>query len=152
MKKKLLLGLLLIGLLFITGCTAKEKLEPSNFKKIMEKKGFIVTEQTGIAIAEGGNVDLSYKAETPDQRYVINFYEFDGEVSAQGFYAKKQAELGSTGSQVYTELNLGNYSKYTMIYHERFAAISRVSNTVVYVDTEKNYQEEVKQLLLDIGY
>jgi hypothetical protein len=39
-----------------------------------------------------------------------------------------------------------------MIYHERFAAISRVSNTVVYVDTEKNYQEEVKQLLLDIGY
>lgn len=152
MKKKLLLGILLIGLLFITGCTAKEKLEPSNFKKIMEKKGFIVTEQTGIAIAEGGNVDLSYKAETPDQRYVINFYEFDGEVSAQGFYAKKQAELGSTGSQVYTELNLGNYSKYTMIYHERFAAISRVSNTVVYVDTEKNYQEEVKQLLLDIGY
>ena len=152
MKKKLLLGLLLIGLLFITGCTAKEKLEPSNFKKIMEKKGFIVTEQTGTAIAEGGNVDLSYKAETPDQRYVINFYEFDGEVSAQGFYAKKQAELGSTGSQVYTELNLGNYSKYTMIYHERFAAISRVSNTVVYVDTEKNYQEEVKQLLLDIGY
>lgn len=152
MKKKLLLGILLIGLLFITGCTAKEKLEPSNFKKIMEKKGFIVTEQTGIAIAEGGNVDISYKAESPDQRYVINFYEFDGEVSAQGFYAKKQAELGSTGSQVYTELNLGNYSKYTMIYHERFAAISRVSNTVVYVDTEKNYQEEVKQLLLDIGY
>ena len=152
MKKKLLLGLLFIGLLFITGCTAKEKLEPSNFKKIMEKKGFIVTEQTGVAIAEGGNVDISYKAETPDQRYVINFYEFDGEVSAQGFYAKKQAELGSTGSQVYTELNLGNYSKYTMIYHERFAAISRVSNTVVHVDTEKNYQEEVKQLLLDIGY
>ncbi len=152
MKKKLLLGILLIGLLFITGCTAKEKLEPSNFKKIMEKKGFIVTEQTGVAIAEGGNVDVSYKAESPDQRYVINFYEFDGEVSAQGFYAKKQAELGSTGSQVYTELNLGNYSKYTMIYHERFAAISRVSNTVVYVDTEKNYQEEVKQLLLDIGY
>ena len=152
MKKKILLGILLIGILFITGCTAKEKLEPANFRKIMEKKGFVVTEQTGSIIHENSNIELSYKAETQDQRYVINFYEFDGEVSAQSFYAKKQAELGSTGSQVYTELNLGNYSKYTMIYYDRFAAISRVSNTVVYVDTDKNYQEEVKQLLLDIGY
>ena len=152
MKKKILLTILLIAVVLITGCTAKEKLEPSNFKKIMEKKGFIVTDQTGIALAEIGNVELSYKAETSDQRYTIYFYEFDGEVSAQGFYAKKQAVFGATGSQVYTELNLGNYSKYTIIYHDTFAAISRVSNTAIYVETEKIYQEEVKQLLLDIGY
>ena len=152
MKKKILSTILLIAVLLVTGCTTKEKLEPSNFKKIMEKQGFTVTDQTGIALSEVGNVEVSYKAESADKRYVINFYEFDGEASAQGFYAKKQVELASTGSQVYTELNLGNYSKYTMIYHERFAAISRVSNTVICVDTEKNYQEEVKQLLLDIGY
>ena len=28
-----------------------------------------------------GNVELSYKAETSDKRYIINYYEFDGEVS-----------------------------------------------------------------------
>lgn len=152
MKKKLLLVLLLIGTLFITGCTTKEKLEPNNFKKIMEKKEFAVVDQTGEVLSEIGNVELSYIATTPDQRYSIEYYSFDGEVSAQGFYAKKQAELGSTGSQVYTELNTGNYSKYTMIYNDKFTAISRVSNTAVYVTADKIYEEEIKQLLLDIGY
>ena len=152
MKKKILLVLLLIGTLFITGCTAKEKLEPNNFKKIMEKKEFVVVDNTGIALSEIGNVELRYTASPQDQRYTIEYYSFDGEVSAQGFYAKKQAELGSTGSQVYTELNLGNYSKYTMIYNGKFTAISRVSNTAVYVTADKIYEEEIKQLLLDIGY
>lgn len=152
MKKKILLFILLIGTFFLTGCTAKEKLEPSNFKKIMEKKEFVVVDQTGIALSEIGNVELSYIASTSDNRYSIEYYSFDGEVSAQGFYAKKQAELGSTGSQVYTELNLGNYSKYTMIYNGYFTAISRVSNTAVYVTADKIYEEEIKQLLLDIGY
>lgn len=152
MKKKLLLVILLITTIFITGCTTKESLEASNFKKIMEKKGFSVADQTSNVISQNSAVEISYNAETSDKRYSIEYYAFDGEVSAQGFYAKKQAELGATGSQATTELNVGNYSKYTMIYNGKFAAISRVSNTVVYVNADNNYAEEIKTLLKEIGY
>lgn len=152
MKKKILLILLLFFTLTVTGCTTKEKLESSNFKKIMEKKEFVVVDNTKEALSEIGSVEMSYKATEPSGRYILEYYSFDGEVSAQGFYAKKQAELGTTGSQVYTELNQGNYSKYTMLYHDKFTAIARVSNTIIYVTADKNYQDEIKKILLDIGY
>lgn len=152
MKKKLLLVILLFITIFITGCTTKESLDASNFKKIMEKKSFNVVEQTSNVISQNKAVEISYNAESSDQRYSIEYYSFNSEISAQGFYAKKQAELAKTGSQAQTELNVGNYSKYTIIYNGKYTAISRVSNTIIYVTADNNYAEEIKTLLKEIGY
>lgn len=152
MKKKILIGLLLIMTLLITGCTTKESLEASTFKTLMEKRGFSVLEQTSTVISENSAVEVSYIAETTGARYAIEYYSFDGEVSAQAFYAKKQEELAKTGAQAYTEVNIGNYSKYTLVHNNKFSAISRVSNTIVYVSADNNYAEEIKGVLKDIGY
>lgn len=152
MKKKMLFTLILFITLLLTGCGAKETLESSTFKTIMEKKNFNVIDQTSSVISENSAVEISYYAETQDKRYAIEYYSFNGEVPAQAFYAKQQAILGSTGSQATTEVNVGNYSKYTMIHNGKFTAISRVSNTVVYVNANNDYANEIKTLLKDIGY
>lgn len=152
MKKKLLFVLILLSTLFITGCTTKETLEPNQFKTQIEKKGFIVVDQTSAVIHLNADLNYSYIATTPDERYAIEYYSFNGESGAQAFYAQKHADITATGGQVSTELNQGNYQKYTLNHNGKYTIISRISNTVVFVHADKNYMEEINIIVKDVGY
>ena len=152
MKKKLLFVLILLSTLFITGCTTKETLEPNQFKTQIEKKGFIVVDQTSAVIHLNADLTYSYIATTPDQRYAVEYYSFNGESGAQAFYAQKHADVTATGGQVSSELNQGNYQKYTLNHNGKYTVISRISNTVVFVHADKNYMEEINIVVKDIGY
>ena len=118
----------------------------------MTAKQFQITDMTSIAIQSNKGVEYCHYATTQDGRYTIEYYSFDSEMSAQAFYAQKQVELTSTGAQASTELNSGNYSKYAQNFKGKYSVISRVSNTVVYVNANSDYSQEVKELLKDIGY
>ena len=152
MKKKLLFVLILLSTLFITGCTTKETLEPNQFKTQIEKKGFIVVDQTSAVIHLNADLTYSYIATTPDQRYAVEYYSFNGESGAQAFYAQKHADVTATGGQVSSELNQGNYQKYTLNHNGKYTVISRISNTVLFVHADKNYMEEIIIVVKDIGY
>lgn len=152
MKKKLLFVLILLSTIFITGCTTKETLEPNQFKIQIEKKGFIVVDQTSAVIHLNADLNYSYIATTPDERYAIEYYSFNGESGAQAFYAQKHADITATGGQVSTELNQGNYQKYTLNHNGKYTIISRISNTVVFVHADKNYMEEINIIVKDVGY
>lgn len=152
MKKKLLFVLILLSALFITGCTTKETLEPNQFKTQIEKKGFIVVDQTSAVIHLNADLNYSYIATTPDERYAVEYYSFEGESGAQAFYAQKHVQVSSTGGQVTTEINQGNYAKYTLNHNGKYTVISRISNTVVFVHADKNYMEEINIVVKDIGY
>lgn len=152
MKKKLLFVLILLSTLFITGCTTKETLEPNQFKTQIEKKGFIVVDQTSAVIHLNADLIYSYIATTPDERYAVEYYSFNGESGAQAFYAQKHADITATGGQVSSELNQGNYQKYTLNHNGKYTVISRISNTVVFVHADKNYMEEINIVVKDIGY
>ena len=152
MKKKLLFVLILLSTLFITGCTTKETLEPNQFKTQIEKKGFIVVDQTSAVIHLNADLTYSYIATTPDERYAVEYYSFNGESGAQAFYAQKHADITATGGQVSSELNQGNYQKYTLNHNGKYTVISRISNTVVFVHADKNYMEEINIVVKDIGY
>ena len=67
MKKKILFVLMLLSTLFITGCTTKESLEPNQFKTQIEKKGFVVVDQTSAVMYLNADLSYSYIATTPDQ-------------------------------------------------------------------------------------
>ena len=152
MKKFLLIILIIISITLITGCTTKETLDQNQFKNIMTAKQFKITDMTSIAIQSNKGVEYCYYATTQDNRYKIEYYAFNSEMSAQAFYAQKHVELTSTGAQASTELNNGNFSKYVQNFKGKYSAISRISNTVVFVNVDSNYSQEVKELLKDIGY
>ena len=130
----------------------KETLEPNQFKTQIEKKGFIVVDQTSAVIHLNADLNYSYIATTPDERYAIEYYSFNGESGAQAFYAQKHADITATGGQVSTELNQGNYQKYTLNHNGKYTIISRISNTVVFVHADKNYMEEINIIVKDVGY
>ncbi len=151
MKKKIILILLII-IFLITGCTTKESMHYDTFVKTMEARNFKIVDMTSIAIQSNKGVEYCYYATNYDERYTIEYYSFDSEMSAQAFYAQKQVEFTSTGAQASTELNSGNYSKYAQTFKGKYGVVSRVSNTVVYLNVNSDYSQEVKELLKDIGY
>ena len=64
----------------------------------------------------------------------------------------KKEYMDSTGAQANTEVNVGNFSKYAHIHKGKYRVISRVSNTIIWIEADNQYQEEIKALLKNIGY
>lgn len=152
MKKKILGILIIIIMFFITGCSTKDTMSADAFKNKMEKKGFAVSDQTAIAKGTNSSVEKSYIATKTDMTYAIEYYSFDGEISAQAFYAQKRDYFAGIGAPINTEVNNGNYSKYANTYNGKYGVISKVSNTAIYVNADNIYEEEIKSILKDIGY
>ena len=149
--KKFLLMLLVISLAILTtGCMTREKLTPYEFKANLEKKGFIVSDQT--LTKSDQTITSYYVATTSEQKYNIEYYELNNEMTAQGIYLKYKEQMITTGAQVSTEVNLGNSEKYVDNYNGKYRVASRVANTVIWIDANIEYQEEIKSLLREIGY
>ena len=51
-----------------------------------------------------------------------------------------------------TNVNGKNYSKYTLSTGNKYKVLSRIDNTVIYLDVDNSYKEEVKNILGELGY
>ena len=156
MKKVLKLlvsiSLSLILVLTLTGCK-KTALSPDDFKKKMESKEFEVID-TMDQMPEESIVTQSYLALAPKSVYKIEYYKFSSEENAKNFYStnKKifEASAGSVSGEA--EVNLKNHSKYSLTSNKRFMVVSRIDDTAVYIDADKEYKDTIKKILKDIGY
>ena len=57
---------------------------------------------------------------------------------------------GNTAAE--TSVNLKNYSVYTLSTDSKYRVLSRIDNTVVYINVDKQYKDEVKGILEELGY
>lgn len=151
MKRKLLSIVLVIAALFMTGCgDMKQPISPSTYKTTMEEKQYTVIDHTMEEQVYNSAIQLCYVATKNDQSYQIKYYSLENENAAQSFYLQKVREFAGMGTN--TELNVANYSKYTQLYNNKYGVISRISNTVIYVDADNLYTEELKLILKELGY
>lgn len=151
MKKKILAITLLLITLLLTGCgDVKASLQDDEFKITMEERDFTVSDKTKKVQEDNKTVELAYTATKKDKSYKVKYYSFKSEQAAQAFYAKEKQAFGGIGAT--TDLDISNFQKYTQTYNDKYGVVSRISNTVVYVKANKEYKEEIKKLLLDIGY
>ena len=150
MKKKLLILLILILTLMTTGCMTRDKLSPHDFKLILEKRGFVVSDKT--LTQSNQKITSYYIATNSEKKYNVEHYEINNEMTAQGIYLKYKETMITTGAQVSTEVNLGNSEKYVDNYNGKYRVASRVANTIIWVDANIEYQEEIKTLLKELGY
>ena len=151
MKKKLLISLLILTLFFITGCTTKATLSVETFSRTMEKKGFTINDATAEFLTIPG-VEKHLIAQSIDKGYQIQFYILDSEITAQSVYAQCKDKFASTGAGSNTEVSSGNFQKYTQVNNGKYSVVSRISNTIIYVNADNIYQEQIKSILKDIGY
>lgn len=161
MKKKILfivLGIILVvvigGIALFSSLTKeKESMTSSEFKTLMESKGFVVSDSTS-QFSQYGYIEQVYVAVPSGYAYQIEFYELSDEEYAISFYNNNKSifESSKGNDSAETSVSMKNYSKYTLSTGGKYKVVSRINNTVVYLNVDSSHKDTVKDLLKELGY
>ncbi|MGM9881746.1 MAG: hypothetical protein ACI31S_02755 [Bacilli bacterium] len=137
----------------LTGCGNKTALTSENFKSKMEGNNFVVQDATS-QMASYDYITKVYLAIDSSYNYQIEFYELSDAASASSFYNNNKSifEESKSSSAVETSVSSGNNAKYTLTTNGKYKVVSRINNTVIYVNANDEYKTEVKDLLEELGY
>ena len=159
MKKIVIIIISIIALLIIAGAGVfmflnkeKESITAREFKNIMEDKGYTIVNAKE-QFAEMDYIEKVYLA-LEYEEYQIEFYETSDDAGAIYLYNynKALAEGQKKGTSVGTTLQGKNYSEYTLTMDGKYKYISRINNTMVYLNVEEEYKDEVKEIIKELGY
>ena len=150
--KYLLLGLILVMTILVTGCS-KKAITAADFKTIMEERGYSIIDATS-QFSGYGYVKSAYIALGTDEEFQIEFYEMSSVDKAVSFYNNNKAifESSKSSAAVESTVNMGNHSKYTLTTNGSYKIVSRIENTVVYLDVAEDKKDIVKDILEALGY
>lgn len=160
MKSKISIVLVLVGviLLVIIGgvnILNKEKvaINTEEFKSIMENKGFDISDAT----EQFSSYDYVEKVDiaiAEDKSYQIEFYTLSDTSTANYFYNTNKTifETSKDGASSNSSKELKNYAKYTLTSGGKYKVVSRIDNTVIYVNVKEEYKDSVKSILKELGY
>lgn len=157
MNKKvifIILGVIVtILLLFVFLGKNKTPMTASQFITTMEQKGFLVNDATS-QFSEYNYVKQVYVAAPSDYSYKIEFYELQDDSYATQFYNNNKSSFESSKGNASgeTSVSMKNYSKYSLSTNGKFQVVSRIDNTVVYLNVNSDYKDNAKDLLKELGY
>jgi uncharacterized lipoprotein YehR (DUF1307 family) len=156
MKKKkisLLVLLVLCALLSLASCGNKSPLSAEDFRAALEDAGFIITDATE-QFAAYDYVEKVYVAQSSDQTFQIEFYKLATENDADNFFATNREifENNKGGMTFDSSVSVGNVEKYTIKSADAYRAVSRISDTVIYVNVDLDNMETVQEILEQLGY
>lgn len=148
----LLVGGAIFGVSFLLN-REKDSITAEQFKSFMEQNGYTISDAT-YQFAQYSYVEQVYLAVDSGYNYQIEFYELADESTATGFFNNNasifESNAGTTSAK--SNINGKNYSKYTLSSSGKYMLVSRINNTVVYVNVDNQYSNEVKDILKEIGY
>lgn len=151
----IILAVIVIGVVILIASLNKEKvaITPDSFKTTMEEKDYTVSDVTSVFSQYGGYVKKAYLAQK-NTDYQIEFYELSNLDNAVDFFNTNRAKFESQkgNSSIYSNVSLKNYSTYSLTTNGKYKYVSRVDNTVIYIDVDEKYQDTVKSLIKEIGY
>ena len=153
----LVLFALLIGIAFVTLFVNlnKEKtaITSSEFKNTMESKGYYVSDAIS-QFSEYNYVTSAYLAVDSSNRYKIEFYTLSDENYATMFYNNNKAifENSAGNASAKTDVTLKNSAKYTLSSNNKYMVVSRVANTVIFVNVDSQYKDAIQKLLKEFDY
>ena len=153
--KYVLVSLLcLITVFGFAGCGKnKDSISADEFCSKMEAKSFITTDSTE-QYATSKEINESYIAISEDYSYQIEFIVLDSDSSAESMYNRNKSTFESENSSkaVRTSTSLANYSKYTLLASGKYKVLSRIDNTLIYINADSSYKDEINSILEDLGY
>ena len=153
--KKIFLILLLIPCVFmLSGCLKQKSITADQFKNIMAKNGYEVVESTD-QYKDIMKVKKSYIALYKDRKFQFELIEFDTIEEAIRIYdinKQKFEDKKTTTAYKYVNIDGKNYSKYRCISGGKYMALTRINNTLMYVDINQEYEKEVNNAIKKFGY
>lgn len=154
-KTKIIFGyfISLIVLFLTTGCVNKTAITSDEFELKMKERKFNVQDIT-IRYAEYNYVNKVLTANSKDESYQIEFYDLSNQYDTILFYNNKKSKFedSKSSTSIQVENNIRNHSKYSLQTNGKYKVISRIGNTVIYVDTDEKYKSEIKNILKELGY
>ena len=151
MKKILLTIFCLLTIFTLTGCKNKDSITPGEFKIRMESKKYTVQDATN-QFRKNSQIKQVYIA--LNLEYQVEYYEIDTVENAKLFYNNNKTifEQSKGNSSIYTSKDLANYSTYKLRTNGKYKVISRIDNTVIYIDTNESYKSDIDSILDYLGY
>ena len=143
----------ILGVVFINLNKEKDSITASSFYNTMSQKGYSVQDATN-QFSDYNYIKQAYIAVSNDSSYQIEFYELQDDFYATSFYNNNKSNFESSKGSISAETSAGlkNYSKYTLSSNGKYMVVSKIDNTVIYVDVEDNYKDTVKSILDELGY
>lgn len=145
--------LVILGVIFINLNKEKTSITASSFYTTMSQKEYSVQDATS-QFSDYDYVQQVYIAASNDYSYQIEFYELSDDSYATSFYNNNKSifESSKGNASAETSVSLKNYSKYTLSSSGKYSVVSRIDNTVIYVNVDDKYKDTVKAVLDELGY
>lgn len=137
-------------LIFIlSGCGSKKPISLEEFTKKLTDKGYEITQITNINTNSINNLIIAKK---DDHQFEFCIAKDDD--NAVYFYNQNKTEFEKYKGSVTTSSskNIGNVSKYTLTSNGKYRVVSRIGNTVLFLESPIEYKDEIEKILKEIGY
>lgn len=149
----ILMSFMCVIILFtVAGCKNKSPIKVDNFETKMEESGYLVQDVT--TKSSDDYVEKAYLAVDKDGKYQIEFYVFSNKENAKQFYNSNKSifEESKTVKAIEHYTSAGNHDKYTLEVDKKYKVVSRIADTVIYIDADATYKSDIKDALKNIGY
>lgn len=147
--------LLNVLLLFVCiGCsTNKKEITADEFKEKMRDNDYYVVDVTE-QFSEYDYIEKCLLAIDITKSYQIEFYKLKDSENALEFYRYNKGifQASEISGSVYKSVDLSSSNKYTLKTFSSYKIISRIKDTVIYVDVDVDYKDSVDFILQKIGY
>ena len=128
----------------------KESITSEEFISKMEENHFNVTDVTKQLEGEDVEVKEGYVARKDNCQ--VEFYTFKNEDDADTFYKTTKVKLDSDTASTRIQFSGRNYASFNIETNGKFKFLERINKTVVYVNVDNTYKNDIKDVLRDLGY
>lgn len=160
MNKGLKIFIIVVSLLLVSAVVivflvlgkGKESITASEFYDEMNDEGLMVIDVTDQYASYG--IDEAYIAVESNQEYQIEFYELSSVSKAENMFEtnKEYFEDRAGSKRVTSSYGFGNYDIYSLTSNGDFMYLCRIDNTLLYIDVDDSYKDEVKEIIDELDY
>lgn len=155
MKKSKILLLAMCVLMLVgcfTGCGKKTAITDDDFRTIANDNGLSIIDATeqfpDSLILETASIAKS------DDDWQIEFYVLTDSKAATGMFNtnKENFENLKGNASFQTSVAIGNHAVYSLVSNGTYMHVSRIDNTVVYVNEDAENKDAIDSVLKKMGY
>ena len=157
MKKIALILTVVIVLAMMDGCLIQEAsrtpISANEFTTKAEAAGYRIQDAADQASGAAEDYLIAIQG-TSAIDYQIEFFVVSTVDQAKATYQGNLSKIESQKGAISTNLSADKetYAYYKLASDNRYYVISRIENTLVYIDASEKYKDEIVKFLRDIGY
>lgn len=146
------MGILAVVLILRNFDKEKESITAREFASMMDDEDYEIVNVT--SQYESYGIDEAYLAVESNQDYQMEFYELSSESKAKSMFEsnKEYFEDRAGSSKITSSYSFGNYNVYSLTSNGDYMYICRIDNTLLYIDVDDEYKDEVKDIVEELGY